>query len=344
MRFYQLLYTFIIFISISCQNKNLGNSRSFEFTYEVHLESSNQKVEVWIPIAKSNEAQIITNETLNSGFLSCEKLKEETHSNYYYYCFSDTGLPDAMTLSYSCNVKRSEHSSLSYANINPKNYDKGTNYATVPEGDMFSDIILENNLNAHQMGLVYDYVLTGMHYGKPKSIDNVYYGSPWLTDDGLYGQKKVSRDKVVELYQNSKGTGSNYTFGNGNSIYACDIGVGNCTDYHSYFMSLSRTLDVPARFHMGFPIPNGEQGKVGGYHCWADYYVEDEGWYPVDISEADKTPEKSDYFFGTVCQNRVEFTTGRDLELKNYKNDVNFFIYPLVEGTTFTKAFSYINI
>ena len=28
----------------------------------------------------------------------------------------------------------------------------------------------------------------------------------------------------------------NYTFGNGNSIYACDIGVGNCTDYHSYFI------------------------------------------------------------------------------------------------------------
>ena len=131
----------------------------------------------------------------------------------------------------------------------------------------------------------------------------------------------------------------------GNAVYACDIGVGNCTDYHSYFMSLSRSMDVPARFHMGFNVPkSGSEGKVGGYHCWADYYVDGEGWYPVDISEADKDPEKAEYYFGTLNKDRVEFTTGRDLELKNYNKHVNFFIYPLAEGTTITKAFSFKNI
>ena len=183
-----------------------------------------------------------------------------------------------------------------------------------------------------------------MHYGKPKSKENVYYSNPWLSADGFYGKKKVSRDEVVKLYQDSKITGSNYTFGNGNSVYACDIGVGNCTDYHSYFMSLLRTMDVPARFHMGFNIPSGESGKVGGYHCWADYYVEGQGWFPVDISEADKAPEKSEYFFGTVNKDRVEFTTGRDLQLKNYDEKVNFFIYPLVRGTAYSKSFRYKDI
>jgi len=48
---------------------------------------------------------------------------------------------------------------------------------------------------------------------------------------------------------------------------------------------------------MGFPIPDNGEGQVGGYHCWADYYVEGEGWYPIDISEADKAPEKRDYYF-----------------------------------------------
>ena len=110
-------------------------------------------------------------------------------------------------------------------------------------------------------------------------------------------------------------------------------------------MSLSRTMDVPARFHMGFNVTNsGSDGKVGGYHCWADYYIKGEGWYPVDISEADKDPEKAEYYFGTLNKDRVEFTTGRDLELKNYKKHVNFFIYPLAEGTTFTKSFSFKNI
>ena len=162
-----------------------------------------------------------------------------------------------------------------------------------------------------------------------------------MPKDITYGRLKVTQDMLVES-QNKK---ESYAYGNGNAIYACDIGVGNCTDYHSYFMSLSRTMDIPARFHMGFNVPkSGIEGKIGGYHCWADYYVDGEGWYPVDISEADKDPEKAAYYFGTLNKDRVEFTTGRDLELKNYDKHVNFFIYPLVEGAKFSKSFSYKNI
>ena len=52
-----------------------------------------------------------------------------------------------------------------------------------------------------------------------------------------------------------------------------------------------------------------------------------------------------EYFFGKVCNDRVEFTTGRDLELVNYGEEVNFFIYPLVKGTKLAgKSFSYKNL
>ena len=160
----------------------------------------------------------------------------------------------------------------------------------------------------------------------------------------------MNRDEIVQLYQQSKTDGSNYTFGNGNAIYACDIGVGNCTDYHSYFLSLNRTLDIPARFHMGFPIPQGNEGVVKGYHCWADYYVEGKGWHPVDISEADKYPEKRDYFFGTIDENRIEFVVGRDIELKGLETErTNLLIYPILEindhiSMAFSKQFTYKNI
>ena len=112
-------------------------------------------------------------------------------------------------------------------------------------------------------------------------------------------------------------------------------------------MSLGRTLGIPARFHMGFPIHPGEKGKVGGYHCWADYYVEGKGWYPVDISEADKAPDKKEYFFGTIDQNRVEIIVGRDFILKGYENETtNLFIYPIMEvndknSSAFNQSFSY---
>ena len=162
-------------------------------------------------------------------------------------------------------------------------------------------------------------------------------GKEWLPNNITYGRNNNTKDELVKSQNKNK----KYAYGNGNSLYACDIGVGNCTDYHSYFISLCRTLDAPARFHMGFNIPPDDsedgEGIVKGYHCWADYYAVDENgkgtWYPVDISEADKAPDKAEYYFGTLNKDRVEFTTGRDLELKGREGKENFFIYPLFEGT-----------
>ena len=243
---------------------------------------------------------------------------------------------------------RKEHKNISDKNADPEKY-LGP-YQAVPTGDIFSTIITENKLSKNDMRGIYDYVFEGMHYGKPTSVDDEYYNDPWLKSEAVYGRKRVGREEVVNLYQQSKKEGGTYTFGNGNSIYACNIGVGNCTDYHSYFMSLGRTLNVPVRFHMGFPIPSDSESEVGGYHCWADYYVEGEGWYPVDISEGDKDPERKDYYFGTLDNNRVEMMVGRDFVLDEFEKDTaNLFIYPFLEvgdkkSNAFTKSFRYKNL
>ena len=66
--------------------------------------------------------------------------------------------------------------------------------------------------------------------------------------------------------------------------------------------------------------------------------------------EADKAPEKAEYFFGTVCKDRVEMMVGRDFKLKGYGDQyVNLFIYPLMEvddikSDAYVKSFSYKNI
>ena len=338
---------FIQIVVFSCAiNKN---TREFTFTYNVELSSSNgKKIELWIPVPQSNEVQEISNFIISAEDLNVEIKDEMTHGNKYAYIYSLNGTSSSKIVSMTFDVKRIEHNNVNYHDVNPNSY-LGSS-SMVPIGSIFASIIEKNNLNNNNMKDVYDFVLSGMHYGKPKSKDNEYYNNPWLSADGEYGMKKVSRDKVVSLYETAKNTKGSYTFGNGNSIYACDIGVGNCTDYHSYFMSLSRTIEVPSRFHMGFSIPNGDEGKVGGYHCWADYYVDGEGWYPVDISEADKDSERSEYFFGTVCNNRVEMMVGRDFELDGYnQKSVNLFIYPLLEiadekSTSFKKSFSYKNL
>ena len=73
-------------------------------------------------------------------------------------------------------------------------------------------------------------------------------------------------------------------------------------------------------------------GEIAGYHCWAEFYIEDKGWIPVDVSEAHKHPEKHELFFGGLDANRVQFTVGRDIELQPAVTSVrmNYFIYPYV--------------
>jgi transglutaminase-like putative cysteine protease len=131
------------------------------------------------------------------------------------------------------------------------------------------------------------------------------------------------------LTYDKSGTG----WGQGDAVFACNSLRGNCTDFHSLFIGMARAVGVPARFVMGFPLPNGKnQGEILGYHCWAEFYVQGKGWIPVDASEASKQPELKDFYFGNLDPNRVEFTIGRDIQLDpdQLVEPQNFFIYPVV--------------
>lgn len=123
-------------------------------------------------------------------------------------------------------------------------------------------------------------------------------------------------------------------WGNGDSAWACDNKTGNCSDFHSLFMSMARSQGIPAKFEIGFPLPEKRgAGDVAGYHCWAKFRPAGRGWIPVDISEANKHPQLREYYFGNLTENRVAFSTGRDLELvpKQDGGPVNFLVYPYVE-------------
>ena len=123
-------------------------------------------------------------------------------------------------------------------------------------------------------------------------------------------------------------------WGNGDSEWACDSKFGNCTDFHSLFISLARANKIPAKFEMGFSIPSKRgEGTIGGYHCWAWFLSDDKTWIPVDISEANRFPELRDYYFGNLSEDRVMFTTGRDITLEPRQKGppLNYFIYPYAE-------------
>jgi len=135
---------------------------------------------------------------------------------------------------------------------------------------------------------------------------------------------------VDNLSYDKSGTG----WGRGDINHACDLKRGNCTDFHALLIGLCRASGIPARFIIGFPIPEGtKEGSIGGYHCWAEFYLQGKGWIPVDASEGSKNRTRKEYYFGTLCENRVEFTTGRDILLKPSQQGekLNYFIYPYAE-------------
>jgi len=139
----------------------------------------------------------------------------------------------------------------------------------------------------------------------------------------------VDFEYVTSIMKYDKsGTG----WGRGDALYACDVRHGNCTDFHSLFIGLARARGIPARFTIGFPLGSAKSGDVPGYHCWAEFYSGGV-WVPVDASEASKHPDKHDYYFGHLDENRVTFTIGRDLELKPPQNGepLNYLIYPYAE-------------
>jgi Transglutaminase-like superfamily len=162
-------------------------------------------------------------------------------------------------------------------------------------------------------------------------------GKPLL----LIKDKKVPNDQLAaghlfydvvndHMTYSKKGTG----WGRGDAEWACDSRFGNCSDFHSLFISLARSYKIPAKFEMGFPLPAKRgAGDIGGYHCWAWFKPEGKGWVPVDISEANKEPKMRDYYFGNLTEDRVAFSTGRDIDLvpKQDGDKLNFFIYPYVE-------------
>ena len=122
-------------------------------------------------------------------------------------------------------------------------------------------------------------------------------------------------------------------FGRGDSNYACDVKTGNCTEFHSLFISLARSIGIPARFAVGASIPSDrDEGGIDGYHCWAEFRA-DGKWWPVDISEANKYAALATYYFGHHPANRLEFSKGRDLKMNPapVSGPVNFLAYPLFE-------------
>ncbi len=152
-------------------------------------------------------------------------------------------------------------------------------------------------------------------------------------DREIRGSGTIEMDEV-DVASLVGGRVSRLSVNEGDSVRACRIGKGNCTDFHAFFMALAHAAGLPARFRMGYSLPAADKGTLGGgYHVWAEFHAGPVGWVPVDISEAWKHPEKRDFYFGNLDPDRVLVSTGRELELspRQKGRPLNFLSRPYAE-------------
>lgn len=285
------------------------STRTFRFTYNFTVKdipSGAKQVRVWIPVPQTDQHQTVRL-LATKGPGKLQTMKEPEYSNQMMYAeLQNPALAKAeFTLEYE--ITRREYSRGDYAQLERKDQKPGIVSVSMTR------FVAPDNLIPTD--------------GKIKALAVEVTGS----QVGTVAKAKAAYDYLFTNMRYDK-TGSGW--GRGDAVWACDSKHGNCTDFHSPFIGMLRADGIPARFDIGFPVPEDkEKGDIAGYHCWAEFYAPKISWIPVDISEAWKAKEKENYFFGTVDANRVQFSTGRDITLSPKQDGpaLNYFVYPYVE-------------
>ncbi len=271
--------------------------RDFEFNYGAKIKElpEGARVRVWVPIPASDSHQSVQLAGFTGGG-QLQRHEDERYGNSIGYFESTADDDKPSTFQFTYHVSRMEAGS---------------------DGTIDLSAAQKANFLAANRLVPVD--------GRPTE----------LLKDALPSEPTAAAAKLYDLVeQHMKYDKSKPGYGNGDSVWACDSKTGNCTDFHSLFISLARGNSLPARFEIGFPLPADQsEGVVKGYHCWAWFFAKGKGWTPVDISEADKHPEMKDYYFGRLTPDRISFSTGRDIKLvpESAASPLNYFVYPHVE-------------
>jgi hypothetical protein len=67
------------------------------------------------------------------------------------------------------------------------------------------------------------------------------------------------------------------------ALWALENGFGDCSEYSYLFVALCRATGIPARIQAGFAFHRAIETLEDG-HMWAEYYLENYGWIPVDVT------------------------------------------------------------
>ncbi|MBV9073056.1 MAG: transglutaminase domain-containing protein [Acidobacteria bacterium] len=297
MRVLRVILPLFLFVFASAESGTPERHFTFHYAFTVHNINSGFPLRIWIPLAHSDDFQTVR-VISQTGDLPLRRTRAAYGNEML---FAETGKADKQDYSF----------------------------------EVVYDVVRRQS-SAHAAGLLR--VADRQRLLSPDKLVPVKGIPAELAERQAANVKGGDYEKARAFYEyvlaNMRYDKSGTGWGHGDALYACSAKHGNCTDFHALFISMARSQHIPARFEIGFSIPTDKHsGEIPGYHCWADFYSQNRGWIPVDISEAWKHPEQREFFFGHWDENRVQFSVGRDIRLSPTQagEALNYFVYPYVE-------------
>jgi transglutaminase-like putative cysteine protease len=304
-----LFLTYQLTSQASKTHKFSPPSRTFRFTYSFAVKdipSAAKRVRVWVPVPQTDQHQTVRILAIKAP-VKTRLTQEPEYGDRMVYADIQNPTADKLEFTLEYKVTRREYSRGDYAQLKRKDQKPIVVPASMHRW-IEPDTLIPTDGKIRELAVE----ITGSQSGTVAKAKAVY--------DYLFTTMRYDKS----------GSG----WGRGDAVWACDTKRGNCTDFHSPFIGMLRAERIPARFDIGFSLPeNKVKADIPGYHCWAEFHAPQTSWIPVDISEAWQAKEKEDYFFGSVDANRVQFSTGRDVTLSPKQDGpaLNYFVYPYVE-------------
>jgi transglutaminase-like putative cysteine protease len=290
--------------TISSHYRERGDTRQFSIQYTGKISEippGTKRLRVWLPVPQSSTVQQITKLQITP---SAKLTTEGKYGNRIAYLeINNPGGSAEVRMTFIC--KRDEIR-LNLSDLKEDGKDPVDAFAVFKNPDRL--VLVDDEMKALS--------------------ERITFGK-----QGALAKTCAIYDYVLEKMTYDK---NHSGWGLGSTRHACDVGKGNCTDFHALFNSLCRAQGIASGFEIGLYLPyeRNKQEPLGGYHCWAFFRVPGKTWVPVDCSEADRFPERKDYFFGNHTSNRVTLSTGRDivLEPKQDGAPLNYFLNPYAEA------------
>ena len=119
------------------------------------------------------------------------------------------------------------------------------------------------------------------------------------------------------------------------ALWALNSSIGDCSEYSYLFVALCRAAGIPARVNAGFAFyPSGLTVQDG--HMWAEYYLENYSWIPLDatwqtfnsmdyrhfdqVCETSENVPYANYMYSSVDEDKLEDQQTAILQAANVQN------------------------